>query len=64
MLSKVPTEVIDKGQEGKSVEIKGVQGQEEAKDMERRDRKEFQKVLTLFFQKKSVMMICSFEMDK
>lgn len=64
MLSKVTTEVIDKGQEGKSVEIKGVQGQEEAKDMERRDRKEFQKVLTLFFQKKSVMMICSFEMDK
>lgn len=41
MLSKFPVEVIGKGQEGKSVEIKGMKGYEEAKDMDRRNRKEY-----------------------
>ena len=41
MVSKFPVEVTGKGQDVKSMKIKGVKGYEEAKYMERRNRKEY-----------------------
>ena len=53
MLGKFLTELTGNVLKGESMEIKGMRGYEEAKYMERRNRKEYEKVLTLLFQENS-----------
>lgn len=53
MLSEFLIEITGNVLEGERMEIKGMRGYEEAKYMERKNIKEYEKVLTLFFQENS-----------